>query len=254
MPTPPPSLPVRRRKIGFAADFRHFFVRGLAAVLPTLITLWVFIKVWEFLWSSLGVHLITVVTTSWYILTQWGLLPPKPAGYIDHYFIYQLQPWTVELIGVVLAILLVYFVGLLVGNLIGRTLWGLAEMTLLRIPVIREVYPAVKQVTDFILSNRQGQFQASRVVAVCPHENGIWSIGLVTGSGVAGLSEATEQEMLTVFVPSSPTAFSGYVLVVPKHQVIELPIRVEEAMRLLISGGVISGDPAEIAKAAIPHK
>ncbi len=69
---------------------------------------------------------------------------------------------------------------------------------------------------------------------------GIWSIGLVTGSGLKPLSDSVGQEMVTVFVPSSPTAFSGYVLVVPRESVVELPLTVEEAMRLLVSGGVIS--------------
>jgi uncharacterized membrane protein len=77
------------------------------------------------------------------------------------------------------------------------------------------------------------------VVAVQPHEKGIWSIGLVTGKGFAPLSDATGQDMVTVFVPSTPTAFTGYVLVVPRASVLELPMTVEEAMRMLVSGGVI---------------
>jgi len=122
----------------------------------------------------------------------------------------------------------------------------------MRIPLVRAIYPAVKQITDFLLSERSSQFQQSRVVAIQPHEKGIWSIGLVTGPGVKSLSDATGTDMVTVFVPSSPTSFSGYVLVVPRSEVIDLPLKVEEAMRLLISGGVLSaGDERviEIAKA-----
>jgi uncharacterized membrane protein len=142
--------------------------------------------------------------------------------------------------GVILAIIAVYIVGLLVGNLIGRVVWKSGEVMVMKIPVIRAIYPAVKQVTDFVLQERKPQFQASRVVACQPHEKGIWSIGLVTGPGVRSLSDLTGEEMVTVFVPSSPTAFSGYVLVVPRQSVVELPMTVEEAMRLLISGGVIA--------------
>lgn len=61
----------------------------------------------------------------------------------------------------------------------------------------------------------------------------------MTGPGLLSLSEATGEEMVTVFVPSTPTAFTGYVLVVPRASVVELPLSVEEAMRLLVSGGVI---------------
>jgi len=78
------------------------------------------------------------------------------------------------------------------------------------------------------------------VVAVQPHEKGIWSIGLITGAGIRALSDAAGTEMVSVFIPSSPTAFSGYVLMVPRGSVVELPLSVEEAMRLLVSGGVIA--------------
>jgi uncharacterized membrane protein len=73
---------------------------------------------------------------------------------------------------------------------------------------------------------------------VRPHHDNIWSVGLVTGPGIKTLSDAVGSEMVTVFVPSSPTAFSGYVLVVPRDRVIELPLTVEDAMRLLVTGGV----------------
>lgn len=233
----------------FASDFRHFFLRGLTALLPTLITFWLLVQIWNFLWAYLGVHLIVVIKTCWYILTQYGILSPRPAGFIDRYFDL-LQPWLVQLIGVTLAILLVYFVGLLLGNLLGKTLWGVAEMTLLRIPIIRAIYPAVKQITDYVLANRKEEMQASHVVAVAPHENGIWSIGLVTGGGVAGLSGEPGDPMVSVFVPSSPTAFSGYVLLVPRSRVVVLPMRVEEAMKMLISGGVLSETQKSAAPAA----
>jgi uncharacterized membrane protein len=145
-----------------------------------------------------------------------------------------------RIVGVLLAVLMIYVVGVFVGNFIGRTAWRLVEVGVMRIPLIRAIYPAVKQVTDFLLAERRGQFESSRVVAVEPHAKGIWSIGLVTGSGLPPLSAATAREMVTVFVPSSPTAFSGYVLIVPRESVVELPLKVEEAMRLLVSGGVIA--------------
>ena len=111
----------------------------------------------------------------------------------------------------------------------------------MRIPLVRAIYPAVKQVTDFILAPRKaGQFDESRVVAVHARDPNVWSIGLVTGAGLRPLNEAIGGEMVTVFIPSSPTAFSGYVVVVPRESVVELPLKVEEAMRMLISGGVVS--------------
>ena len=150
-----------------------------------------------------------------------------------------LRGWQ-QMIGVGLAIILVYIVGLLVGNFIGRTGWRLAELGVMRIPFIRAIYPAAKQITDFVLSDRKTQVLSSRVVAVHARDPNVWSIGLVTGSGLRPLSEQLGDEMITVFVPSTPTAFSGYVVVVARESVVELPMTVEEAMRLLVSGGVIA--------------
>jgi uncharacterized membrane protein len=238
----PPPRPKRAR---FGDDFRRFFLRGLAALMPTLITLWLLIKVWDFLWESLGQHIIWFISWLWLTLVKWNVLPERQPGYIKWFWDLQDPRWPVKLLGVVLAVVLVYIVGLFVGNLIGRTLWKLGENGLFRIPLIRAIYPAVKQVTDFVLADKKGQFAStSRVVAVEPHANGIWSIGLVTGRGVRALGQPHGKEMLTVFVPSSPTAFSGYVLVVPREVVVDLPLTVEQAMRILVSGGVIDPNSA----------
>lgn len=205
--------------------------------MPTIITLGLLVWVWNFLWNNVGVYVM------WGIRWAWLTCSDKKPGTI-HIIVEQLgdQRLSTRAMGVGLSILLIYIVGVFVGNLLGRTAWRLAEYAVMRIPLVRAIYPAVKQVTDFVLSERTAQFQGSKVVAVEPHEKGIWSIGLVTGEGLRQLSDATGREMITVFVPSSPTAFSGYVLVVPRDSVVELPLKVEEAMRLLVSGGVISPD------------
>jgi uncharacterized membrane protein len=227
-----------RERLSFFDDFRRFFQRGLAAILPTLITLWLLVWVWDFLWNNIGFHIVQGIRWVWLMSSVHGKVPFTPPALIGR----QLNDddFSTRLLGVGLAILLIYIVGVFVGNLLGRTAWKIAEVAVMKIPLVRAIYPAVKQVTDFLLSERTAQFQGSKVVAVEPHEKGIWSVGLVTGSGLRPLSEATGREMITVFVPSSPTAFSGYVLVVPRESVVELPMKVEEAMRLLVSGGVIS--------------
>ena len=243
--TPPDSERRRgdrraRRHTNFSDDFRRFFLRGLSALLPTIITLWLLIWVWSFLWENLGRHMISAIVWVWNALVERELMPFRPAVYTRWFWWNAMPEWLVQLIGVAMAVSLIYLVGLLVGNLIGRTIWRLAEMAVMRIPLVRAVYPAVKQVTDFVLAERNAQFAASQVVAVQPHAGGIWSVGLVTGPGLPALSGAVGEEMVTVFIPSSPTAFSGYVVVVPRQSVVELPLKVEEAMRLLVSGGVLT--------------
>lgn len=251
---PGPTEPVNTRpppkqRVRFGEDFRRFFVRGLAALLPTLITLWMLIWFWQSLWEYLGRHIIFAIKWLWATLIDWGVMEYQPVIAQKLYWERELPQWVVQIIGVGLAILLVYIVGLFVGNLIGRTVWRLAEMAVMRIPLVRAIYPAVKQVTDFLLAERTAQFQSSRVVAVAPHANGIWSIGLVTGVGLKPVSDATGEQTVTVFIPSSPTAFSGYVVVVPRAAVVELPMTVEEAMRLLVSGGVLAPPKGQTAAA-----
>ena len=241
-PHPAPAPP----RDNFSRDFRRFFVRGLSAVLPTLITLWLVTWAWNFLWESMGRYVILAIQRFW--VTS-GNAAPHPGD------VRMIWAWPdpetgdfafgTKLIGVLVATLLVYLLGVLIGNFIGRTAYRLSEDAVMRLPFIRAIYPAVKQITDFLLADRSGgHFPGSRVVAVRPHADGIWSIGLVTGAGVRHLSDAVGHEMITVFVPSSPTAFSGYVLVVPRTSVVDLPLTVEEALRLLVSGGVVTPEGA----------
>lgn len=239
-PTQTSSPPARRASFG--EDFRRFFVRGLAALTPTLITLWLLVKLWEFLWEALGRHIIFAIRLLWLRLSDLTIGGKTIVPFQTPVYIRQALPsgsFSVQLLGVVLAILLVYVVGVLVGNFIGRAFWRLGELAAMRIPLVRAIYPAVKQITDLFLADRTGQFAGSHVVAVQHRAQEVWTIGLVTGPGLKSLSESTGEEMVSVFVPSTPTAFSGYVVVVPRHMVIELPLKVEDAMRLLVSGGVL---------------
>jgi uncharacterized membrane protein len=243
--------------MGFVADFKRFFFGGLKALLPTLITISLVLWVWDLLWEHLGQYLIDAIKNSWDWLSANNRVPFMPREQIGFY-------WSddnikTHIVGVLLALLTVYIVGLIAGNLIGRTFWKLGERLVMKIPLIRAIYPAVKQVTDFVLADRKEHFHANRVVAVQPHSAGIWSIGLVTGGGLRPVAERMGEEMITVFVPSSPTAFTGYVLVVPRSGVVELPLTVEEAMRLLVSGGVIepnsmAEDRRQKAESVVPEK
>lgn len=248
-PAPPEAVrPPRPRRRGFGEDFQRFFLRGLGTLLPTIITIAVIWYIISFLWESIGWYLIELIKRVWVLLVQHNLVDPRNGTYIREYW--QEDQWYTKVVGVALALLAIYMVGLLVGNFIGRAFYRLAEQLVMRVPVVRALYPAVKQVTDFLLNDREVQFAGSRVVAVQPHEKGIWSIALVTGSGLPPLTEKTAEQMVTVFVPSSPTAFSGYVMIAPRSGIVELPMSVEEAMRLLVSGGVIVPGPGKVGKGA----
>ena len=118
-----------------------------------------------------------------------------------------------KIMGFFIAVLGVVFIGAFLASVMGRTIWRFLENTLANIPLIRSVYPNIKQVTDFLLAKKDLTF--SKVVALEYPRKGTWSIGLVTGTGIKRVAAAAKDEFLTVFVPTSPTPFTGYVIMTP---------------------------------------
>ena len=144
-----------------------------------------------------------------------------------------------DLIGLIIAVILFYFAGALVSNVIGRQLKLRGEKIIDRVPLIRRVYPAVKQVTDFFFGDSEQQLKFNRVVAVEYPRKGLYSVGLVTGDTMRMIEDAMGEPCLTVFVPSSPTPFTGYVITVPVKDTIDLGITIEDALKFAVSGGVL---------------
>jgi uncharacterized membrane protein len=107
----------------------------------------------------------------------------------------------------------------------------------MRFPIIRFIYPFIRQVTDFIFSERRVSFRT--VVAVEYPRKGCWSIGFTTGKGLEAIEKRAGRELMSVFIPSSPTPMTGYVIFVSIEDAIVLDLTVDEAFRLVISGGVI---------------
>lgn len=147
--------------------------------------------------------------------------------------------YRLHLLGFVIAIVFVYFVGFFLASFIGRASWRALEGLLRRIPLIRAIFPSVKQVTDFLLTERERTVGFSSVVAVQYPRKGVWSIGLSTGAPLKQIQERVADDLVTVFVPSSPTPFTGYIVQIPRQDVIELDVSVDEALRFTISAGVI---------------
>jgi len=138
------------------------------------------------------------------------------------------------------------------ASVVGRTLWRLIEKFIMNTPLLRRVYPYVKQVTDFLLTQEEQKELFKRVVAVEYPRKGVWSMGFVTGSGIKKVAQDLKKEILTVLIPTSPTPFTGFIVMVPKEQTIELDITVEEALRFAVSAGVIT-PIGQQAAAALPH-
>jgi len=134
-------------------------------------------------------------------------------------------------------ILLVYILGKFMAAGIGGFLGDRFELAIHRLPLVRSVYKAVKQVCDFFFSEKQIQF--TRVVAVEFPRPGMWSIAFVTSDGLGDIRAAANDAVLGVFIPSSPMPVSGYSLTVLKREAVDLNITIEEAVQYLVSCGLV---------------
>ncbi|MFP4105611.1 MAG: DUF502 domain-containing protein [Phycisphaerae bacterium] len=224
----------------FSKDFRRFFTRGLAAILPTILTIAILIYVIQFVQDYIGVYIgsgIKVIVNS---VWSYGVEPESAEGIQlarNMREFWNTWDFWLQWVGFLVAIVGIYIIGRFVGSFIGRSFWALLERAFFRLPVIKQIYPSVKQVTDFLLTDRKLQF--SRVVAVEYPRKGLWSLGFVTSEGMKTLSDATGADLITVFIPSSPTPVTGYTITVQRDDVIDLSLTMEEALRFTISAGVV---------------
>jgi uncharacterized membrane protein len=158
-----------------------------------------------------------------------------------------------SIVGLLIAVMAIILVGALLASVVGKALWRVVEASIMNMPVVRRVYPYVKQVTDFILPPEDQKRVFSKVVAVEYPRQGLWSVGFVTGSGLRQISQSGQQEFLTVLISTSPTPITGPVVIVPKDETIALDMTVEEAVRFIVSVGVVAPDDRRLgALPAVP--
>jgi len=157
--------------------------------------------------------------------------------------------------------LLLYLVGKFLAAGLGKFLWNFFEGLINRLPIIRNVYSSVKQVTDFVFSESEVEF--NRVVAVEYPRKGIWSIGFVTGESMLAIRDAANEPVITVLMPTSPMPATGFTITVLKQDTVDLDITIDQAVQFIVSCGVVvpnhqQYDPAivrkEIAAAIADHQ
>jgi uncharacterized membrane protein len=140
-------------------------------------------------------------------------------------------------LGLLLALLLLISTGVLVSNIIGRSLVGLWEDLLNRIPFVRALYSGVKSFSTTILSNQGNSFK--KVMLIEYPRKGIWSIGFQTAGDVPLISAHTGEPQVCVFIPTTPNPTSGFIMMVPRSQAIELDMSVDAAMKMIVTLGVV---------------
>jgi uncharacterized membrane protein len=254
--------------------FKGYFLHGLAVLLPSILTIWLFVWGYTFIQDNISKHLnrgivrvivyfahknveVTEDDVREYLLEtrpelkkneQELLINMKREDVQRKVRIQKLKKdlektWVDgpgSIAGFIVAVVGVCVLGALLASYVGRSFWRTIEKFIMNTPILRNVFPYVKQVTDFLLTNEEQKKLFSRVVAVEYPRKGIWSVGFVTGSGLEKVVNTVKREFLTVIIPTSPTPFTGFVITVQKKQTIDLDMTIEEALRFIVSGGVIT--------------
>lgn len=223
--TPPPP------KRGFLSSLRSNFLTGLIVITPIGVTIWL-------IWSLVG----------W--IDSW-VLPLIPNAYNPALLIRQYTGLEVDIrgIGVATFIIFTFLVGWIAKGLIGRSLIRWAESLVLTIPLIRSLYSGLKQIVETVLQQGQQNFEKACLVEY--PRKGIWAIAFISTSAKGEIARRHgPEEMVSVFLPTTPNPTSGFLLFLPKKDVIILDMSVEDCAKLIISAGLVYPNGEE-AKAAI---
>jgi len=253
----------------FGSDFKRFFGKGMAILLPTAVTLWLLWQAFGFIFNNVaqpinGATRLAVIwgvpqvlseekLPDWFSITDDELVLERynretsdsttnavlrrklRTEYLSDFWA---SHWYLNLSGLVIAIMLIYLAGVLLGNIVGKSLYARVERLITRIPGFKQVYPHVKQVVDMIMGENKLAF--SKVVIVEYPSAGIWTVGFLTGNSLREIDKPAGGTVVSVFIPTSPTPFTGFTINLPKEKVIEIQMSIEEALRFVITAGVLA--------------
>jgi uncharacterized membrane protein len=161
----------------------------------------------------------------------------------------ELLGFSIPGLGVVLAFLILLLTGLLGANFVGRRVVDRWHQLMGRIPLVRSVYNGARQVAETVFSDGSTSFK--KVMLVQHPRPGLWALCFQTATGLAEVQARTDREVVCVFLPTTPNPTSGFLLFVPKDELVELDMSVDEALRMIISLGVVippwKGGPALVS-------
>jgi len=183
-------------------------------------------------WVPLGVT-VMVIKLLVDIMDQTLLLLPEP------YRPDNLLGFHVPGIGVVLSVIIVMGTGVVVANLFGRKLVQLWENILARIPLVRSIYASVKQILETVFSSGQA---FRKVLLIEYPRKGLWTLAFQSSSTQGEAQAKTTEEVINVFIPTTPNPTSGFFIMVPRADVVELDMSVDDGLKMIISAGVVVPD------------
>lgn len=209
---PPKKRGAPRKKHGLFGSVRTNFLTGLAVVLPVALTIYL-------VWSFVG-------------FVDARVLPFLPAKYNPNNYV------DIRGMGLVVFLIFTTIVGALTKGLFGRSIVRMAESLVDRMPIVRSIYNGLKQIVETVFSQSSKSFEKACLVEY--PRKGIWAIAFIsTEARGEVLQQSGEDEMFSVFLPTTPNPTSGFLLFVPKADVVLLDMDVEEAAKLIISAGLV---------------
>ncbi|MDJ0581971.1 DUF502 domain-containing protein [Crocosphaera sp.] len=202
----------------FRQDLKNDLIAGLLVVIPLATTIWLTITI-----ATWVVNLLTQIPKQ---LNPFDGLDPILSS------IFNLS------VGLAVPLLFILIIGLMARNIAGRWLLDVGERILQSIPLAGAVYKTLQQILETLFKDSKRKFR--RVVMVEYPRRGVWSLGFVTGTLSPSLQTHLEKPMLSVFIPTTPNPTSGWYAIIAADDVINLPISIEDAFKVLISGGIVS--------------
>jgi uncharacterized membrane protein len=206
---------------------RKYFITGLLVLVPLAITLWV-----------LNLIIGTMDQSLLLLPERW-----RPETLIG---------FSIPGLGSILTLLIIFLTGVATRNFVGRQVVALWEAVLKRIPVVSSIYSSVKQVSDTLFSSSGNAFR--KAVLVQYPRQGSWTIAFVTGTPGGDVRNHLQGDFVSIYVPTTPNPTSGFFLMVPRADTIELNMNVDEALKYIVSMGVVAPEHFENKVLIDPHK
>ena len=198
---------------GIAGRLRTWLLTGLLVTAPFVISFYV---------TWIVIHSVDSAITPWI-----------PARYLPETYL----PFAIPGMGLLIVLVTLTIIGALTASLLGRYFLHLSDHLLARMPVVRSIYSATKQIFETILSSQGNAFRS--VVLIEYPRHGIWTLGFLTGSSLGEVQHHTARDVVNVFVPTTPNPTSGFLLFLPREDVVELSMTVEEGIKMIVSGGIV---------------
>lgn len=198
----------------FSTRLRTYFFAGVLVTAPITITVWLAIQIINFFDSTVR----TLI----------------PAGYNPEY----LLPFSIPGLGLLISIIGIILIGALTAGMLGRFFMRTAERLVNTMPVVRTIYNALKQILETVLQSKSEAFR--QVVLLEYPRRGIWCMGFVSGKTEGEVQNLTDEEMVNVFLPTTPNPTSGFLLFLPKKDLYVLTMTVEEGIKMVVSGGLVT--------------